>query len=647
MYTYSKTLILTIILALIAVSAIAAPPQTINIRGQLLDADGHGLPGARDYSVQFYDAASGGNALGAAISGVAEVSIEGLFNIEVIPPPQALLAPQAWYEVAISSSPVPGPLGAGDVFPDRVKMQSVPFALESSNAAHVEVSAIGAGTILDTEFGFLSGLTANIQDQLDAKANAADVYTKTEVDDNLNDALGPVYDEISNRVSKAGDTMTGPLEMASAPAPGTVTDKLYNVGGALQWNGNPAYRFPWTVVTADTQMDANNGYIANAASLLTLTLPISASINIGDTVRVSGVGIGGWKIAQNAAQSILAGALPIPGSVGPWTPHESLRTWKALASSSDGAKLVACDQIGYIYTSTDTGVTWTPRVESMGGWEGIASSDDGAKLVACDMFSIYTSADSGATWTDRFAPMESWTAIASSSDGAKLAACAYNGSIYTSADSGATWTPHATSQYWQDVASSSDGVKLVACSGVPSGGSIFTSTDSGATWASHGSSQYWISVASSSDGTKLVACVYNGQIYTSTDSGLTWIARDTARSWNSVASSADGTRLVACVNYGGIYVSTDSGVTWAANPNTFSPDGLWTDVASSADGTKLVACSAWGYGGRIYTYDSKNTTTTLGTTGYISGGQNTAIELQYIGNDIFMPLSYVGSLGAN
>jgi hypothetical protein len=36
-----------------------------------------------------------------------------------------------------------------------------------------------------------------------------------------------------------------------------------------------------------------------------------------------------------------------------------------------------------------------------------------------------------------------------------------------------------------------------------------------------------------------------------------------------------------------------------------------------------------------------------GTNGFISGGQGTAVELQYIGNGKFMPVSSAGSIWAN
>jgi hypothetical protein len=59
-------------------------------------------------------------------------------------------------------------------------------------------------------------------------------------------------------------------------------------------------------VTGTSQsMAVNTRYIANNAGLVTLTLPTTASQ--GDTIPVRGKGAGGFKIAQNAGQSIVFG----------------------------------------------------------------------------------------------------------------------------------------------------------------------------------------------------------------------------------------------------------------------------------------------------------------------------------------------------
>lgn len=62
----------------------------------------------------------------------------------------------------------------------------------------------------------------------------------------------------------------------------------------------------WSEVTTTTQTAAvSNGYIANNAALVTITLPTTASV--GSTIRIAGEGAGGWRLAQNASQLIYFG----------------------------------------------------------------------------------------------------------------------------------------------------------------------------------------------------------------------------------------------------------------------------------------------------------------------------------------------------
>lgn len=62
----------------------------------------------------------------------------------------------------------------------------------------------------------------------------------------------------------------------------------------------------WNEVTGTSQSAAvDNGYIANNAGLVTVTLPSTAAL--GSVVRVAGKGAGGWRVAQNSGQSIRFG----------------------------------------------------------------------------------------------------------------------------------------------------------------------------------------------------------------------------------------------------------------------------------------------------------------------------------------------------
>jgi hypothetical protein len=163
-------------------------------------------------------------------------------------------------------------------------------------------------------------------------------------------------------------------------------------------NGAPSLATNWVNVTGTSaQAVSNTGYLANNAAQVTITLPAAPAL--GDTVQISGVGAGGWKVAQNAGQSVLQQVAVGVGAI--WTARESVRYWNSVASSADGIKLVAAERHGQLYTSTDTGASWTAR-ESVRNWTAVASSTDGNKLVAAvGGGQLYTSTDSGLTWTPR------------------------------------------------------------------------------------------------------------------------------------------------------------------------------------------------------------------------------------------------------
>ncbi len=314
-----------------------------------------------------------------------------------------------------------------------------------------------------------------------------------------------------------------------------------------------------------------------------------------------------------------------------WTPSAALSAnWFAVASSTDGSKLVAAaggiaydlnPGLGTIYTSTNSGATWTTACGPRADWQALASSADGCKLVAAARSSftnvggswvpiqgaIYTSTNSGASWVLTTAPATNWTTVASSADGTKLTAAGAAGiyagaaGIYTSADSGAHWiSDTAPNLSWQALASSADGAKLVAVGDL----GICTSTNAGATWTSNNMPNAWTSVAASANGVNLVGATSDGNgvghVYTSANSGVTWTQTSApSRYWSSVASSADGRKLTAA---GGdtLFVSTDAGATWTQTT------GIGYAVASSADGNKLAAVVA---GGGIYTSQTTPTPT--------------------------------------
>lgn len=271
--------------------------------------------------------------------------------------------------------------------------------------------------------------------------------------------------------------------------------------------------------------------------------------------------------------------------------------WTGLASSADGTKLVATSNGGGIYTSPDSGKTWTLVTNAPYSvyWVSVASSADGVKLLAAEGSSIYTSADSGVTWATNNVPAVLWTSVASSADGNVLVAGAPTGQpYYFSTNSGTTWSATTLPSNDRKYASvSADGKQLVAALQV---GHIYTSTNFGTTWITNTSPVLGYSaLASSADGKKLVVGTlymggssYPGAIYTSTDAGATWVSNSVPQhSWTSLAITPDGTKLIAGVSAGGaVYISTNG--TWTTNTIAGSIAAIGP-VAMSADGNLLVA----------------------------------------------------------
>jgi photosystem II stability/assembly factor-like uncharacterized protein len=385
----------------------------------------------------------------------------------------------------------------------------------------------------------------------------------------------------------------------------------------------------WVNVTGATvQTESNTGYLANSSSPVVLTLPASPAI--GDWIKVTGVGSGGWTIAQNAGQRITTLGLPGGNTVG-WAAQAQTGSWTSTAVSADGTRQVATSSSGELYTSVDTGAHWTLRLTGL-AWSGVAMSSDGLRIVAStNGGALYMSTDGGANWSID-GSSRAWSAVASSADGMRLVATAYLGQIWTSSDGGASWTARNSNRAWRNVSSSADGRVLVAGT---NGAQLYVSTDYGVTWTARASGQYWWASASSADGQRLYATVDTGAIWRSDDFGTTWEATSANRDWRGVASSSDGRYVVAATSGGALYESPDGGATWRATADA----GAWTAVASSANGLTLLA----GKSGAALYGGVRRSTTTPGVTGSLSGGQADALHLQYVGGGVFMPISYVSA----
>lgn len=103
-----------------------------------------------------------------------------------------------------------------------------------------------------------------------------------------------VVTEASDQLGTA--VITAGTGISITPGANTITIAATGAGG-----------FTWAVTTIDAGIVVNNGYIADKAGLLTMTLPATGAI--GDMIRITGINTAvGWRIAQNANQQIFFGA---------------------------------------------------------------------------------------------------------------------------------------------------------------------------------------------------------------------------------------------------------------------------------------------------------------------------------------------------
>ncbi len=107
------------------------------------------------------------------------------------------------------------------------------------------------------------------------------------------------------------DTITTPDSTVVVPTAGninflqsgsiSITGSGSNISFSVMGGG-----IAWIEILGTSQaMAVNTGYVANNGALITATLPATAAF--GSVFELVGKGAGGWKIAQNASQTIFYG----------------------------------------------------------------------------------------------------------------------------------------------------------------------------------------------------------------------------------------------------------------------------------------------------------------------------------------------------
>lgn len=131
-------------------------------------------------------------------------------------------------------------------------------------------------------------------------------------------------------------TLTAGAGISITNGAGTIT--VAGVGGGLTWS----------VVTGTTQAAAvNNGYIANNAGQVVITLPAVSAV--GDIVSATGINNAtGWKIAQNAGNQVFFGTTSTTAGAGGSLTSTATRDAIQLLCTSTSANWQVLSSIGNI-----------------------------------------------------------------------------------------------------------------------------------------------------------------------------------------------------------------------------------------------------------------------------------------------------------
>lgn len=408
---------------------------------------------------------------------------------------------------------------------------------------------------------------------------------------------------------------------------------LTNVAGALAAQA---------VAGTTIQAVPNVSYVLTNSGLVSVTLP--AAPNVGDVVRLAYTGLSGWQLLQNSNQLVLGDNLV--AASGPWTQLLTNHTavpWETIICSPDGTHVAAGARVSPgLITSENAGASWNFDGTTLvaNNDNALCQSADGSTIISAWTgglgFTVLTNYGSNLAYN----LLTNNTILVAGATNLSHVVGVGNGFIFTTVPPWTNWvTSLAPSNNWSGLAMSADGSHCVAT--VNSGG-IYTSTDFGTNWTltPAPSSNAWVCVASSANGNQLVAGLSGTNLmYESANAGISWnqLSATNLPSIVSLACSADGTHLIAGNLSSTVpYISVDSGLTWA--PANIPQHDNWIAVGCSAAGNFFAGENQEG---AIFGYE---TATTTGTTGYLSGGPNTAVELEYMGNGVFLPVSHEGTL---
>lgn len=585
------------ILSLFAALPAGAQGTAFNYQGKLNDG---GSPATGLYDLRFaiFSAVTNGSQVSILTTNSATAVTNGLFSVTLDFGAGLFAGSNYWIDISVRTN---GAAAFTTLVP-RQPILPVPYAIFANSASNLlgvltaaqfsgnlPASQVAGGSTNAVNFTNLNNLfygvfTGNGSSLSNLNANQITTGTVADVRLSANVALLN-----TNQTFTGTNNFTGVITS-------TGTNSFNGVNTFSNWNNSFTGNFfgnglvGWIVTNGSAvQAARDHGYAVTNPGVATITLPANANLTNGDIVRISGAGAGGWVVQLNSGQTVT-------GNFASYTNAGIMRLM-----------------------ATNTGST---------SYQQVAASADGTRVYYAG------SGVTGVEISDSSGVLGSWNPVTTPY---------FSGSVYS-------------------IACSANGKIVYAEPGA--GGVIQKSTDGGITWVSSGFSATTKAIACSDDGSQLFstanyACSGNGTylakwtsstivIYTNGMGGSSFSVSPPPGTIGCVAASSDCTRLlvgIAGISGGQLFASSNQGKTWT--PLT-SANQSWSGAWMSPDGGKFAASAikSGGLASGVY-FGAANPLPRTATTNSIAGSQGCAVELQYLGNGQFIPVSSTGLIWAN
>ncbi len=363
-----------------------------------------------------------------------------------------------------------------------------------------------------------------------------------------------------------------------------------STGGSIALNSDPHYirdviwtgttyvsvgytlRYTWTFFPFFSITYTANPVIATSVDGTAWTTPVT-----GPTYSTPR---GFYGVASNAAGTTLVAVGGASGVADIYTSTDSGATWTAQTSpvaqtlygvTWDGSRFIAVGANGTIIADTDGLGTWTDNYSLASPVVLNSVVSGGGMLTAVGSGVAVSSTDGGVNWTYGLGVADNLRDVVW--DGTEMLAVGDGGAVLVSYN-GLLWFPwdyaEPSAPYYYDVAY--NGTNSVA---VGSQGTLDLSTDNGVSWTQKGTDpgEFFRSVDWVPNLNMFVAVGYSGLINTSANGGVSWTNRTsgTTAAFFGVADiySNAGGETIAAVGSGVIYTSPD-GVTWTSQADPYS-----------------------------------------------------------------------------